>query len=77
MNTNREPVEPRSGNDSFLLPGRIAVVTGATGGIGRAICRSLAQAGCRVAVVFRAKRAEAETLASAPATDFVAAFFDS
>ena len=73
MNTNREPVEPRSVNGAFLLPGRVAVVTGATGGIGRAICRSLAHAGCRVAVVFRQKQAEAETLASAlPGSDHTA-----
>ena len=60
-------------NDSFLLPERVAVVTGATGGIGRAICRSLADAGCRVAVVFREKQTEAEALARAlPGADHTA-----
>jgi 3-oxoacyl-[acyl-carrier protein] reductase len=44
------------------LAGRVAVVTGATGGIGVAICRCLAAAGCRVMAVYQRKQAEAETL---------------
>jgi len=44
------------------LANRVAVVTGATGGIGSAICRSLAEAGCRVGVVCRRNQAAAEAL---------------
>lgn len=46
-----------------MLDGRVAVVIGGTGGIGTAICRALAGAGCRVAVVCRRRQAVAETLA--------------
>jgi 3-oxoacyl-[acyl-carrier protein] reductase len=45
------------------LNGKVAVVTGAAGGIGVAICRSLAKGGCQVAAVYRGKQAEAEALA--------------
>ena len=44
------------------LAGRVAVVTGATGGVGSAICRCLADVGCRVAAVYRRDRATAEAL---------------
>ena len=44
------------------MANRVAVVTGATGGIGSAICRSLAEAGCRVGVVCRRNQAAAEAL---------------
>ena len=47
------------------LRGRVAVVTGATGGVGAAISRCLADAGCRGVVVFRRDQAAAETLAGA------------
>jgi len=39
--------------DSAMLAGRVAVVTGATGGIGSAICRRLAENGAGVVVGFR------------------------
>lgn len=50
-------------NDAFSLADRVAVVIGATGGIGAAVCRALAGAGCRVAVVFRRNPAAADALA--------------
>lgn len=46
------------------LVDRVAVVIGGTGGIGTAICRALAGAGCRVAVVCRRRQAAAEALAA-------------
>ena len=45
------------------LEGKIALVTGGSRGIGRAICRGLAQAGARVVV---ASRTEADTSAGTP-----------
>ena len=41
---------------------RVAVVTGATGGLGSAICRGLAGAGARVVVAFRRHEAAAHSL---------------
>jgi 3-oxoacyl-[acyl-carrier protein] reductase len=46
------------------LAGRVAVVIGATGGIGSAVCRRLAAAGCRVAVSFHRNGSAAEALAA-------------
>ncbi|MBX7073130.1 MAG: SDR family oxidoreductase [Pirellulales bacterium] len=39
--------------DSACLTDQVAIVTGGSGGIGRAICRVLSEAGCRVVVVGR------------------------
>lgn len=51
------------GNSWLGLEGRVAAVTGGGGGIGRAICRSLALAGCRVGVLDLNAELAAETAA--------------
>lgn len=45
------------------MRGRVALVTGAAGGIGSAICRRLAEAEARVIVTYKSNRAEAQALA--------------
>ena len=50
-------------NGTSPLSGRVALVTGATGGIGTAICRALAGAGSGVVAVFNRRQAEAGALA--------------
>ena len=52
-----------------LLVNRVAAVTGATGGLGSAICRSLAEAGSRVVVVFRRHEEAARLLVQQLAGD--------
>lgn len=46
------------------VEGRVALVTGAAGGIGAATARALAGRGCRVAVTYHRRRPEAEALAA-------------
>ena len=48
--------------NSTSLHGKVAVVTGAAGGIGSAITKRLAAAGCKVVLTFRNSRDEAEAL---------------
>ncbi len=55
--------EPRSSPPgSFALQGKVALVTGGSRGIGRAISRKLASAGCDVAVNYFNAHDEAESL---------------
>jgi glucose 1-dehydrogenase len=46
-----------------VLAGKVAIVTGASRGIGRAIALAFAEAGCDVAVNYRSSAAEADELA--------------
>lgn len=45
------------------LRGKVAVVTGGSGGLGQRICHALARAGCDIAVVYARSQAQAETVA--------------
>ncbi len=41
------------------LQGKVAVVTGGSGGIGSATCKKLAQAGAHIALTYRSSRDDA------------------
>ena len=47
----------------MALSGKVAVVTGGAGGIGEAICRGLAGAGCAVMVGYNHSKETARVLA--------------
>ncbi len=51
------------GQGEYKLEGRVAVVTGGSGGIGAATARRLAAGGARVVIGYNAARSKAETLA--------------
>lgn len=51
---------------SAYIPGKIAVVTGGAGGIGRAIAVALAESGARVAILDLDPRATADAVANLP-----------
>src|SRR6202021_181509 len=60
----RSPENPRGGTPVFDLTGRIALVTGASGGLGQAIARALHAQGASVALT-GTRREALETLAAA------------
>lgn len=57
-----------TGSASFDLTGRVAIVTGGNGGIGRSIALGFAQAGAAVAIFGRNEEKNAATLAELEAT---------
>lgn len=68
------PADPTPGVlERFRLDGRVAAVTGASSGIGRAIALSLADAGARVVVAARREAQLADTVAAVEARGGTAA----
>ena len=56
--------EPREGLPRYSLEGRVALITGAGGGFGRAIVELYAEAGADLALHYRASRAGCEEVAA-------------
>lgn len=46
------------------MESRLALITGASGGIGAAVARALAERGCRIALTYHRRRREAEAVAA-------------
>jgi NAD(P)-dependent dehydrogenase (short-subunit alcohol dehydrogenase family) len=59
------PVEPTI-HELFDLRGRVALITGASGHLGKSLAAALAEAGCRVCVASRDQRRADEVAASLP-----------
>ena len=66
-------IEPESAGTQALNRGRVAIVTGAGRGIGRAMTLGLAQAGIRVVATSARERAEIDAVAAEAGTDMVLA----
>ncbi len=75
LNQNRQTVLSGAGKVKVLMQkvtpavgvpsqGRVAIITGGSGGIGQAICRRLAQDGFRVAINYQGRKEAAERLAA-------------
>jgi 2-deoxy-D-gluconate 3-dehydrogenase len=58
--------------ESFRLDGKVAIVTGASTGLGQGICQGLAGAGARIAGVSRSSMAETGRLVEAEGAPFLA-----
>lgn len=58
--------------DSFRLDGKVAIVTGASTGLGQGICQGLAGAGARIAGVSRGSMDETRQLVEAAGVPFLA-----
>src|SRR5689334_2893196 len=56
---------PQNRRMNEALSGKIALVTGGSRGIGRAIALKLAGAGCDIAIVYRSSHDEAESVCAA------------
>ena len=58
------------------LQNKVAIVTGGNGGLGQRICLALANAGCKIAVVYAKSKDQAEEVASGLDTEAIAVACD-